>query len=173
MRKDGQDFRSRMDYILGTDIIFFQDVAIREMQHHSDHYMFLGCLRWDPEKELIGCLRKACRFPLRPLCRDLAATSDKIFSDLNTQIPNPPLHERVRRAWISDKTWAAIDARVTARREGVQRNVRKLIRRIHAGLSTDWKRRVEEAGRTIESFLASYPPPPCKRFVVPDAGVVQ
>ena len=58
----------------------------------------------------------------------------------------------------SDKNWAAINARVTARREGDQRNVRKLSQRIHAGLKTDWKRRVEESGRTIEYLLALYHP---------------
>ena len=128
--------------------------------------MVLGCLRGDPAKEITGYLRKARRFSLHPLCRDLVLTPDNLFSEFNTQIPKIPLCERLRRACISDKTWAAIDARLTVRREGPQRTVRKLIQSIHAGLRTDRKRWAEEAGRTIRL-------PHCKRNVGPDAGVVE
>ena len=75
--------------------------------------------------------------------------SDNIFSDLKTQIYKPPLLDCVRRTWIYDETWVAMYNRVNARREGAQRTIRKLIRRIRAGLSTDRKRRAEEAGRII------------------------
>ena len=67
----------------------------------------------------------------------------------------PPLREPVRRAWISEETWAAIDARVTARWEGAQRTIRKLGHQIRTGISIDWKRGGVEAGRTIESLLMS------------------
>ena len=62
--------------------------------------------------------------------------------------------------------------RVTALREGDQRTVRKLSRRIRVGLRTDRKRQVEEAGRTIEYLLVS-DPSLCKRGLGPDVGVVQ
>ena len=78
--------------------------------------MVLGCLRGDTAKELAVYLRKAHRFPLRPIRRNLALAPDKLFSKLKTQIPKPPLREQVRRAWISDETWLAIDVRVTALR---------------------------------------------------------
>ena len=68
------------------------------------------------------------------------------------------MHERLRQYWISDKNWAAIDTRVTVSQEGDQQTVRELIQQIHEGLSKDRKRRVEEAGRTIDSLLASDPP---------------
>ena len=48
-----------MDYILGTDRIFFQDVAVWDMQQKTEHYMVLGCLRGEPAKELAGYLQKA------------------------------------------------------------------------------------------------------------------
>ena len=105
-------------------------------------------------KELTGYLRKGRRFPLRPLCCDLASTPDNIFPDIKTQIPNLPLRERVRGDWISDETWSAIDARVTALQEGAQKTFRKLVRRIRTVLSTDCKRRAEEAGLTIDYLLA-------------------
>ena len=48
MRRDGREVRSRMDYILGTYIILFQDVAVWDPQHNSDHYMVLGYLHhWE------------------------------------------------------------------------------------------------------------------------------
>ena len=50
----------------------FQDVAVWDMQHHSEHYMVLGYLRGDPEKDLTGYLRKVRFFPLWTLRRDLA-----------------------------------------------------------------------------------------------------
>ena len=90
MQRYGQEVRSRTDYILRTDRKPFQDVAIQDMHHHSDHYMVLGCLGGEPAKELTDYLCKTRRSPLRPLCRDLAFASDKLFSEINSQIPNPP-----------------------------------------------------------------------------------
>ena len=88
--------------------------------------MILGCMRGDPEKELTDYPHKAIRSPLRPIHHYLASTPDKLFSDLKTQIPKPPLREIVRQDWIYDETWAAMEARVTARQEGAQRTIRKL-----------------------------------------------
>ena len=99
--------------------------------------MVLGFLRGEPAKEHTDYLRKARHSPLRPIHRDLASTSDKLFSDLNNQISKTPLCEWVRRDWIYDETWVAMDARVTDTREGAQRTARKLSRRICAGLRTD------------------------------------
>ena len=124
MQKVGQDVWSRTDYILGKDCRLFQEMDVRYTRNHSDHYMELGCLMGDPAKELTGYLRKACRSPLRPLYRDLVSEPEKLFSDLSTLIPKPPLCERVMRSCISDKTWTAIDIRLTARREGDQKTVR-------------------------------------------------
>ena len=71
-------------------------------------------------------LRKAHHPPLGPIHRYLASASDKLFLELKTHTPKPPLRERVRRDWIYDETWASMDTRVTARQEGDQRTVRKL-----------------------------------------------
>ena len=90
MRKDGQEIWSRTDYILGTYCRLLQDVDIQDMRHNSDHYMVLGCMSGDLEKELMDYLRKVRRFLLRPIRRDLASASEKIFSELKNQTPNPP-----------------------------------------------------------------------------------
>ena len=84
---------------------------------------------------------------------------ENIFSDIKTKIPKTPLFERMRRDWIYDKTWEAIDARVTARQEGDHRKIQKLIRRICTSLRKDWKRLVEDTGHTINFLLAADPPP--------------
>ena len=46
--RKGREVRSRTDYILGTDIRLFRNVAGRDPQHNSDHYMVLGCLPSTP-----------------------------------------------------------------------------------------------------------------------------
>ena len=48
MRRQGQVVRSRTDYILGTDRHLFQNVAVRDPRHNTDHYMVLGCLPGTP-----------------------------------------------------------------------------------------------------------------------------
>ena len=45
MRRYGLEVWSRTDYILGKDCRIFQDVAIRDPQHHLHHYMILCCLK--------------------------------------------------------------------------------------------------------------------------------
>ena len=117
-------------------------------------------------------LHKVCRSPLRPIHCDLESASDKLFSEIKTQIPNPPLHDRARQDWISNETWLAMDARVIVLWEGAHRTVQKLIRRILAGLGMYHNILVEEIGHTIDSLLAS-DPPPCQRGMGTDVGVLQ
>ena len=91
--------------------------------------MVLCYMRGELTKELTDYLRKAHRLPFRPIRCDLTSVSDKIFSDLKTQIPKPPpLRERSRQDWMSDGTWETMDTRVTARREGDHITVWKLSR---------------------------------------------
>ena len=40
-----QEVRSRMEYILGTDLRLLQNVDIRDPRHNTNHYMVLSCLR--------------------------------------------------------------------------------------------------------------------------------
>ena len=48
MKRQGQVVRSRTDYILGTDRRLFQNVAVRDPRHNTDHYMVLGCFTGAP-----------------------------------------------------------------------------------------------------------------------------
>ena len=100
IQQDKLEVRYRTDYIIGTHCRLFQDVTFWDTQHQSDHYMVLGCLRGEPEKEITGYLRKLRRYPLRTLHRDLASGPDKLFSELKTHILKPPLRKRVMWAWI-------------------------------------------------------------------------
>ena len=110
-------------------------MAAWDTRRHLDHYVVLECLRREPAKELMVYLCKSRLFPLQPLRHYLVLAPDKLFSELKTQIPNPPLCDQVRQACIYDETWVSIDARVTARREGGQKTVWRLSRRISTGLS--------------------------------------
>ena len=40
----GREVRFRTDYILGSDLRIFRNVAVRDLQHNSDHFMIMGCL---------------------------------------------------------------------------------------------------------------------------------
>ena len=42
MGRDGREVWSWADYILRTYHRLFRDVAVRDLQHNSDHYMVLG-----------------------------------------------------------------------------------------------------------------------------------
>ena len=126
MSRDGREVQFRKDYILRTYCRLFQDVDPGDPRHNSDHYMVMGCMRGDPVKELTDYLRKSHRFPLWTIRNDLPSASENIFLYLKTHIPKPPLRERVRRVWIYDETWAAMDAGFTACREGSQRTIRKI-----------------------------------------------
>ena len=44
MHWGGREVRSRTDYILGTDNHLFQNVAVLDARHNTDHYLVLGCL---------------------------------------------------------------------------------------------------------------------------------
>ena len=41
----GEAIRSRTDYILGTDLSLFRNVAVQDPRYNSDHYMVVGLLR--------------------------------------------------------------------------------------------------------------------------------
>ena len=67
MRRKGQVVRSQTDYILGTDRRLFNNVAVRDPRHNSDHYMVLGCLPSAPLSAMKRYLGGQKRWPVRPL----------------------------------------------------------------------------------------------------------
>ena len=42
IHRSGRQVRSWTNYILGTEIHMFQNVAVRDARHNMDHYLVLG-----------------------------------------------------------------------------------------------------------------------------------
>ena len=51
MMQLGREMRSRTDYILESDLQIIQNVAVRDPQHNSNHFMVMGCLRGASPRE--------------------------------------------------------------------------------------------------------------------------
>ena len=66
MVRVSREVQSRTDYILGINCSLFRNVAVRDPQHNSDHYLFLGCLRSAPLREHTEHLGRRMRLPLWP-----------------------------------------------------------------------------------------------------------
>ena len=66
MRRKVQVVRSWTDYILGTDRRLFNNIAVQDPRHNSDHYMVLGCLPSAPLSETKRYLGGRKRWPVRP-----------------------------------------------------------------------------------------------------------
>ena len=146
MRWKGQVVRSRTDYILGTDSRLFNNVAVRDPRHNSDHYMVLGCLPSAPllvTKRYLGGLK---RWPVRPPTEP--SRTDTLFAALRRAFPKPTPQEARRNAWISAETWRLIDKRVSTRRDPRygKADRRRLVKEIKESLAQDRRRSTEEAG---------------------------
>ena len=87
MRRKGMTARSRTDYILGSDRQIFQDVAVWDPRHHSDHLMVVGILHGASRREQSKYLGIRTRLPLRPPRRQTRMRAEKIFSELQRAIP--------------------------------------------------------------------------------------
>ena len=84
---------------------------------------------------------------------------DELFGDLRRAVPKPQPREQHRNAWISEETWRLVDKRVTMRRKPrAQTGMRRLGKAIQASMKGYRRRRVEEAGTTVETLLQEDPP---------------
>ena len=73
---------------MGTDSHMFQNIAVRDVRHNTDHYLVLGCLcRAKPVMHL-RYLGEHTRFPIMP--PDTSDKADRIFSELRGETPKPP-----------------------------------------------------------------------------------
>ena len=108
MRRQGQVVRSRTDYILGTDRRLFQNVAVRDPRHNTDHYMVLGCLPGAPlattQRYQGGCWQWPVPPPAAP------SRTDTLFAALRRAVPKPAPREARRNAWISAETCRLIES---------------------------------------------------------------
>ena len=156
MHRGGREVHSRTNYILGTDSHMFQNVALQDAQHNTDHYFVLGCLHRSSPAAHLCYLGKRTRFPIIP-----PAPPDKVdcmFAKLRGASSKIPRRERHRQSYKSPDTWSLIDTRTAARRQGDQRNARVLACAIKTVLQGDRHRRAAEAGSVVEALLASDPP---------------
>ena len=157
-QRASETYRSRCDYILGTDRRQFTSVSIRDPSlFSSDHFLVLGTISSDTLRENKAYLHGRRRFPLRPPKWGPRTETDAVFQTLVDAIPPRTLTEkRARRGWISESTWTLVDKRAAMRRAGHrdQATLRRLGRRIQRAFKVDRLQRTVDAGTAIESFLA-------------------
>ena len=85
---------------------------------------------------------------------------DTILAAIRRAVTKPRAREARKNAWISAATWRLVDERVSALRDlaKYQTLIWRLGRSIRAILTTDRRRRTEEAGAEVEALLGSDPP---------------
>ena len=64
MVRQGREVKSQMEYIMGSDRRIFQNMAVRDLRHNSNHYMVLGCLHGGSLRENSNYLGRRTRLPL-------------------------------------------------------------------------------------------------------------
>ena len=149
--------RSRTDYLLGTDLSLFRNVAVRDPRQNSDHCMVVGQLRGGTAREHVRYIAGRRRMALLPPKEP--TREDKLFGDLRRAVPKPHEREKHRNAWISDETWRLVNKRVLTRRgKRVRARLQRLGRSVRASLKGDRRQRVEAAGKDMEALLGEDPP---------------
>ena len=154
-------YRSRCDYILGTDRRLFQTVSIRDPRHFStDHYMLVAKLLQRPQ-------RSHKRYPQGRRTFPLTATPgphtyvDSLFQAAISNSEGIPKQKQSKRpTWLSPETIRLMDQRCSFRRNPLhdQAEARRLTRLINQSIKCDRKKRTEEAGAAIQSTLNSDDP---------------
>ena len=109
--------RSWTDYILGSDHRIFQNVAVWDQRHNSDHFMFVECLCGASLGEHFCYLGHRTSLPLRPNGRQTRIRVSKIFAELWCAVPKPDKRTACHNLWISLDTWRLVNERVSTRRE--------------------------------------------------------
>ena len=117
MRRQGIVVRSWTEYILGSDRQIFQNVAIWDPRHNSDHSMFVGSLRGNFSREHSHYLGSRTRLPLCPPGRQMRTRLDELFAEFRCAVPKLDKHLARHNLWISAKTWRLVDKRVSTRRD--------------------------------------------------------
>lgn len=154
--RQGAIIRSRCDYILGLDRRIFSKVCLKDPRcFTSDHYMVVGKLLSAPLSSNLSYLRGRTRFPVRAPKWGPHTKVDSIFQDLTAAIDPPTRANRVRSSWISDETWALVDARASLRRAPNRDRTafRRLDRKVKSALKQDRLRRMEETAEAIDRLL--------------------
>ena len=155
-RRNDTTYRSRCDYICGSDRRLFQTVSIRDPRHFtSDHLMLQATLLQRPtishKKYLHGRKRFPLSLPKYGPRRQVDALFQEIKSLVTTEPPVPPAH----RQWISEASLKLMDSRASLRRDPQhsRAEARRLTRQLNQSLKTDRNHRTEEAAEEIYARL--------------------
>ena len=89
MVRQEREVRYRTDYTLGSNLRIFQNIAVQDPRHNSDHYMVMGCLRGTYQREHSHHIFQRTGLPLRPPVFQTRTWVDKIFTKLRRAVPKP------------------------------------------------------------------------------------
>ena len=122
--------RSPTDYIISIDRCLLHNGPVQDPRHNIYHWVFLGCLHGDSQREHQRYLGRRTQHPLRP--PTVPTREDVLFTDIRQSITKPHRMDRWRTPWISDETWIAMESRVALCRAPTygQARTRTLGRRI-------------------------------------------
>ena len=131
----------------------FQNVAVRDARHNTDHYLILGFLQGAAPAVHSRYLGNQTRFPIRP-----PATSDRIdriFTELWGAITKLHWMESLHQKCISPETWRLIDTRIAARQCKDLWSARALSHMIQAIIQEYRCRRAANIGSEMKYLLVS------------------
>ena len=123
MVRKGRVVQSRTDYILGSDLRIFQNVAVRDPRHNSDHLMVIGCLCGAYLTQHSRYLGYRMRLSLQPPVCQTRMRAEKIFAELRHAVLKPEQWAACHNLWILVETWRLINGRVSHEagiREGLE-----------------------------------------------------
>ena len=103
-------------------------------------------------------LRGSKKLPVLPPTEP--TREDEIFAALRRDVPKPRAPEDRRNKWILSAAWRLVDERVSACQDPAkgQSLIRRLGRATKAIMTTDRRRRAEEAGEKVEALVGADPP---------------
>ena len=99
----GQEVRSRVDYIIGTERHLYQNVVVRETNNKTNNCMVLGCLLGTTLRENQRYLRLRMRLPIYHPKR--LSHEEKLFASPRQAVLKTTARERSHTSWISEETW--------------------------------------------------------------------
>ena len=134
MRWKQRVVRSYTDYIMGSDLRIFQNVAVWDPRHNSDHLMVVGSLRGAFPREHYHYLGSRTHLPLCPPKCQTRTQADELFDELRRTFPKPYRWTARHNSWISEETWTLVGERFSTRRKPKrdQRRLGRLGRAIQA-----------------------------------------
>ena len=101
MMRQGRLVRSRTDYILGFDRQIFQNVAIWDRRHNSNHFMVVGSLSGASLREHYNCLGSRTLLTLCLPGHQTRTWLDNLFAELRSDVTKRYKRSADHNSWIS------------------------------------------------------------------------